>query len=223
MKINKKWKYVWGAALVIVWACIIGFFVKSNGVLSLEMILNYKPRSMPLAALEMLGLFLLKSVDFIMYSPILYAASGIMFPLPMALCLNATGIVVMLTIPYFAGRVLGTPIADRLLEKYPKLQEARKIRDGGEVILAVLMRAIGLPLHVVSIYMGATGYDYGGFLLGSLLGLLPEMIAFTVMGMSASDVSSPAFRIALAAKLTISALSIVIYAMLRKKTREQND
>ena len=218
MNIKKSWKILWGVLLVLVWACLIFLFVKSNGGLTVEQIVNYKPASTLVALLAMLGLFLLKSVDFIMYSGILYAASGIMFPLIPALLLNLVGMVIMLSIPYAAGKIIGTPLVEQLMEKHPKLQEAAKLRSGGEVMIAVLLRAIGTPLHVASIYMGAMGYRFDRYMLGSLLGILPEMITLTVIGTSASDASSPAFWIAVAVKLCISALSIITYNILKKKS-----
>ena len=217
MKNNKKWKILWGGSLAAVWTGLLFLFIKTHGVLSLEQILSFQPDSKIAAVLVMLGLFLLKSVDFLLYSPILYAAGGIMFPLFPALCLNLVGIALILTVPYLAGKALGSPVVEQLLEKHPKLQAARKLSNGSEVMIAVLLRAIGIPLHVASVYMGAAQYPYEKFPLGSVLGLLPEMLAFTVMGMSASDASSPAFRIALAAKLLITAASVIIYAIVRRR------
>ena len=81
------------------------------------------------------------------------------------------------------------------------------------------MRLIGIPLHVASIYMGAAGFDYGKFLLGSMIGLLPEMVSMTVIGMSATDVSSPVFVIALLIKVFLMLIPVVIH--LRKRPSDQ--
>ena len=88
---TKKQKFIWGVILVAAW-CLIGLiFYKTNGGLTVEQLVTYKPKNPVAAALAMLGLFALKSVDFIMHSGVLYAASGVMFPLPHALALNIVG------------------------------------------------------------------------------------------------------------------------------------
>ena len=219
MKHEKFWKFFYGAVLVAVWGTLIYVFIKSNGNLTAEQLVSYCPESPLIAVLAMLGLFLLKSVDFIMYSGILFAANGIMFPLLPALCLNLVGMCIMLTIPYFAGAKLGTKWLERLREKHPKLKEADSQLHHGETVAALFMRLIGIPLHVASIYMGAAGFDYGKFLLGSMIGLLPEMVSMTVIGMSATDVSSPVFVIALLIKVFLMLIPVVIH--LRKRKSDQ--
>jgi len=86
--IDARWKWIWGAVLAFAWTSVVVLFVKSNGNLSVQELLNYQPESTLLALLTMAGLFLLKSVDFLMHSGVLYAANGIMFPPPVALLLN---------------------------------------------------------------------------------------------------------------------------------------
>ncbi len=215
MKQSKFWKFFYGALLVAIWGTIICVFIKSNGKLTAEQIVDYRPESQFAAVLAMLGLFLLKSVDFIMYSGILFAADGIMFPLMPALYLNLAGMFIMLTIPYIAGVKLGRKWLNRLRDKYPRLKDADKQLHHGEVAVAMLLRLIGIPLHVASIYMGAAEFHYGKFLLGSVLGLIPEMVTMTVIGMSATDISSPVFKIALLAKLLLIGIPAAIY-MLRR-------
>ena len=110
MKIKTKWKWLWGVILLFAWSTVLLVFLKSNGNLSVNSILNYKPENTGLAILSMLGLFLLKSVDFLMHSGVLYAADGIMFPLPAAVMINLIGAAIMLTPTYFIGRTLGEPV-----------------------------------------------------------------------------------------------------------------
>ncbi|MBQ2546203.1 MAG: hypothetical protein II557_07930, partial [Clostridia bacterium] len=94
------------AALLAVLLVFTG--CRKNGGLTVEQLVTYKPKNPVAAALGMLGLFALKSVDFIMHSGVLYAASGVMFPLPVALALNIVGAAIMVTPCYFIGRALGT-------------------------------------------------------------------------------------------------------------------
>ena len=218
---SSRQKLIWGLCLLVAW-CLIGLILyKSNGNLTVEQLVNYRPKNPVVAALTMLGLFLLKSVDFIMYSGVLYAASGILFPLPAAIALNIVGAAIMVTPVYFIGRSLGAPVLEALKRKYPKLNDFVSQPIGGELTLSLLLRSVGLSLHVGSLYLGAAQVRFGRYLLGSVLGLLPMIITDTVMGTSVHDPKSPAFMIALAAKLGISALSLLIALILRKRGRQK--
>ena len=218
---SNRQKLIWGLCLIAAW-CLIGLILyKSNGNLTVEQLVNYRPKNPVVAALAMLGLFLLKSVDFIMYSGVLYAASGILFPLPAAIALNIVGAAIMVTPVYFIGRSLGAPVLEALKRQYPKLNDFVSQPIGGELMLSLLLRSVGLSLHVGSLYLGAAQARFDRYLLGSVLGLLPMIITDTVMGTSVHDPKSPAFVIALAAKLSISALSLLIALILRKRGRQK--
>ena len=218
---TKKQKIIWGIILFAAW-CLIGLiFYKTNGGLTVEQLVTYKPKNPVAAALGMLGLFALKSVDFVMHSGVLYAA-GVMFPLPVALALNIVGAVVMVTPCYFIGRALGTPILEELRKKYPRLNDFVSRPLGGELVLSLLMRSSGLSLHVGSLYLGAAQTDFGKYLLGSVLGLLPIIIPFTIMGTSANDPTSPVFLTAFAVKIAFSVLSLLIAFFIRRRDKQTN-
>ena len=218
---SNRQKLIWGLCLIAAW-CLIGFIIyKTNGNLTVEQLVNYRPKNPFLAVLVMLGLFLLKSVDFIMYSGVLYAASGVMFPLPAALALNIVGAAIMVTPVYFIGRALGAPVLEELKKKYPKLNDFVSRPLGGELVLSLLLRSVGLSLHVGSLYLGAAQVRFDRYLLGSVLGLLPVIIPDTVMGTSIHDPSSPAFVIALAAKIVSSVLSMLIALLLQRRSRQK--
>ena len=201
--IDARWKWIWGAVLAFAWTSVVVLFVKNNGNLSVQELLNYQPESTALALLTMAGLFLLKSVDFLMHSGVLYAANGIMFPLPVALLLNTLGAAIMVT-----------PTA----EKHPKIEKVSAISSKREWLTSLLLRACGLPLLPVGLYMGAVNSRYSSYLLGSLIGIFPLMAAYTVMGTGIGDLSSPVFWWALGFNILICIAAIVIlYFLLRKK------
>ncbi len=145
-----KGKWLWSAVLLLVWAALIALFIKTHGNLTVQQLLDYSPEEPLRAALVMLGLFTLKSLDFVMHSGVLYAADGVMFPLPCALALNLLGAAIMVTVPYFVGRSLGTPIAKRLREKYPKLAGVEKLRLGRGFLTAMFLRVASSPLTVLA-------------------------------------------------------------------------
>ena len=84
--VEGKGKWLWCAAMLCVWAAVIGLFVSNHGHLTVRQLLDYTPEEPVTAVFVMLGLFCLKSLDFIMHSGVLYAADGVMFPSPAPWC-----------------------------------------------------------------------------------------------------------------------------------------
>ena len=114
---GKKYKLLWALFLLAAWSTVIVLFVRHQDGLSAQALASYQPERPFVSFLVMLGLSLLKSVDFLIHSGILYAAVGIMFPLPIALLLNLVGIVITVTPAYFLGRIWGPAVIDSLYEK----------------------------------------------------------------------------------------------------------
>ena len=81
-------------------------------------------------------LFAVKSVSVVIYSGILYAASGILFSLPIAIIINIIGTVIMVTIPYLIERKAGTPLLGRLVAKNPKLAIIRDFPSQNELFVS---------------------------------------------------------------------------------------
>ncbi len=223
--VEGKGKWIWSALLLCVWAAVIAIFLANHGNLTVQQLLDYTPEEPLLALFAMLGLFCLKSLDFVMHSGVLYAACGVMFPMPCALVLNLIGAAIMVTAPYCLGRSLGTPIARRLREKYPKLANIEKLRMGNGFLTAMFLRVASTPLTIASVYMGATGMAFGPYLAGSLTGLLPVIISYAVMGAAADDPDSPAFLAGAGAIAVTTVLSLIVYALLlrRQYRRAQPD
>lgn len=82
-------------ALLCLWAGVLLLCFCSRERFTVDGVLSYTPESPALAALFLLLLFALKSLSVFVYSGILYMASGILFPLPIAIALNVAGTVVM--------------------------------------------------------------------------------------------------------------------------------
>ncbi len=215
--ITKRGKLLWGCILILLWAGAAYLFFRSNGSLTVEELLRFQPKNKVLAAVAMCGLFLLKSVDFILHSGMLYAINGIMYPLPTAIALNIVGICIMSFIPYQLGKAFGPSILGKLCEKHPKLKETEDVLRVNDFLLAVLLRCIGLPVNVVSLYMGTRRFRMKTYLLGSLIGLLPIMLPYTVMGMSAAEPGSPIFIASIIVELGVTVVALWIFKTLRNK------
>ena len=214
--IQKKHQIFWGVFMAMAWAGVLLILVKVNGRLSVSELLQYQPENKVLAILTMTVLFLMKSVDFLLHSGVLFAANGVMFPLPAAITLNVLEAGMMFTLSYFVGKIMGEPILSYISEKHPRIRRFAALPKKSELTAALILRAIGTPATMASLYMGAAGFRYGSYLVGSVIGMLPLMIAYTVMGVSVGDLSSPVFWIALASSGVVSVIALFLPANIVK-------
>lgn len=215
---SRKYKVI----LLCVWLVILAVCFVNRDRFSVDGVLRYSPRNPLLAAVFMLLLFALKSLSVFIFSGILFAANGILFPLPAAIALNVLGAAVMVSLPYWLGRRLGKDAVDSVLEKYPKAEALRRMRTGRELSLSFITRAINiLPSDILSLYMGATGINYPKYLAGSILGMLLSLITFPIMGMNITEPTSPWFWASIVIQVLVSAVFIGGYwVYYRKKRRE---
>lgn len=205
--------------LSLIWVGIIVILFIHREELSAERIARYTPKNPWLAAIVMLALFALKSLSIVIYSGLLYAANGILFPLPVAIVLNLIGTVIMVSLPYLIGRRTGASAVDEIRAKYPKAEAIHDLRTKNDFLFAFLVRMVRLPGDVVSLYMGAVHVEYKKYLLGSLLGILPHTITYPIMGMCIRDIRSPQFIILLCAEIAYILVTSTVYTLYRKKNK----
>ena len=180
--------------------------------------MSYTPRQPILAAAMLCALFAVKSLSIFLYSGLLYAASGILFPLPVAIAVNIAGTAVMVSIPYWLGKKLGSQAVQYILHRFPKSAMLHDLRGGSDFFFVLIVRLLGiLSADVVSGYMGAVGVRYKDYLPACLLGLLSTCILFPIMGMSLSDIRSPQFLIAASIQLAEMLISCVTFHFYRRK------
>lgn len=204
MKRN-KWLY----AALLLWAALIALCLRYRETL-FDDILRYTPCNSWLAAGVIVALFAVKSVSVVLYSGVLYAASGVLFPLPTALAVSLAGTAVMFLIPYQVGRRSGDEAVEQLMEKYPRLHALRDLREKNDFLFTLAVRSMRLLSYdVTSLYLGAAGAAFPAYMGASLLASLPSLVAFTAMGTGAGDMSSPTFWIALGMEACMLAVSVL--------------
>ncbi len=200
---------------------VLAALLAPNTNVSLHTILAYTPRSPLLAAGVLLLLYGLKSITIFFPLLLLELAAGHLFPTPAALAINFIGIWIVLTIPYWVGRVLGLHQVSKLTRKYPRFGAIMAKQKGHSFFLCFFLRAIScLPGDIVTMYLGATHTPFWHNLAGGTLGILPGMILATLMGASIQDPSSPAFWISAALSIGLAVLSAVFYSVYLKRHRE---
>lgn len=208
--------------LVLVWCVIIVFCFLNRGKITVDEIIRITPSNTALAIVIMLVIFALKSVTVVIYCGLIYIACGLIFPLPLAIAVNIIGSAIMVTIPFFIGRYTGGGVAEKILKKYPNLAEVKAMREKNDFFIAFFVRIIGLlPSDPISSYMGAIGLDYKKYLAGTLLGMLPSLVAFPIMGMSIATPSSPAFIGSVTFTVSVSIISLSAYTISKHRKKKE--
>lgn len=217
--LGSAWK--WLAACL--WAGIILGCCLRMDQLSAEGVASMIPENRWLAAVVMLALFALKSVSVVVYGGLLYAASGLLFPMPAAIAVNLAGSLIMASVPYFLGRRGGSAAVEAILRKYPKAESIRSLRADNDLLFSYLARMARLPSDVVSLFMGAVGVEYRSYLAGSILGLLPCAVIYPVIGMSIRDVRSPAFILSVCAQAAYTAVTAGVCLLVQKRKKKNRN
>ena len=214
---------LWGLCLVLLWSCVVLLFIKTNGQMSVQELLRYQPKSKPMAIMAMCGLFLLKSVDFMIHSGVLYAIDGILFSLPAAFALNTLGNIIMSAVPYFIGRSLGAQALSRIGEKYPRFRELEHLQTRSTGVFTFMLRTLGLPIPIAGLYMGASRCSFRKYLTASVLGLTPLTVPYTMLGEGTGGMRSPILLIAIATELLLCAFTLLFSRHLKRKEEEKQE
>ena len=148
----------------------------------------------------MMLMFLFAFKAFIPLYPlsILCAISGVVFPVYIAIPLNMAGMSLHYTIKYVWGKRMGPGGANLILKKNETIRRIIQKDDVGNPWLLVLFRIIPFfPVNPVSQLYGSMGFKYWKFLILSLLGYMPLLCSYTIVGRNAYNPLSAGFLVPL--------------------------
>ncbi len=204
--------------MLFMWAAAVLFFWYHQDCISLDGALRITPRSTILAVVLMLGLFALKSFSVVIHAGLLYAVSGVLFPLPGAILVNLLGTLLMAGLSYGLGKRLGGGNIDGIVEAHRNAGVMRKLRREKPFVYTAVSRLINLlPFDVISAYFGATETPLTPYLLGSAAGLAASCVLFPLMGANIVNVRSPRFFVSAAVEAVILLVSLLTLLAVRKR------
>lgn len=208
------------AIVVCLWICLVVVLFIHRDEITVERIVGFTPDNTLLAILVMLALFTLKGSTVLMNGNILYTACGVMFSLPLAFAVNIFGSVIMTTIPFLIGHKGGAGTLEKLTQKYKKLNLLRDAPKENEFLFTLFLRILGLlPCEPVGMYLGACKLRYIPYIGGTLLGLLPAVIAYAVMGEYATIPNSPQFIAAVSFQIASMVCTLIAGCVWKRKKK----
>lgn len=139
--------------------------------------------SVLIAILTIWGVYLTKSILFIIPASLIYISTGMAFPPLTASLISLVGIIIEVTVTYLLGLFLGGEYVNKQLEK---TKAGKKILDMklNDSFLALLpIRALPVfPIDFVSLFWGASKCGFFRYFFASVIGIMPRVVLFTILG-----------------------------------------
>ena len=176
------------------------------------------------AVSAILGIYLLKSLVFVVPASLIYIAVGLAFPTHWAILINAVGILIEVSATYLFGVIMGGPYVVNKLKKVKYGDKILELHGKNKLSAIFAIRVLPVfPIDIVSLFLGAVRMRYLPYLILSLGGILPRVILFTILGDGLYDYVPMQKLATVAAFLLPVALVIwvVRYAMKSKKKEEE--
>lgn len=167
-----------------------------------------------IAELIILGVYAVKAVLMVIPASLVYISVGMAFDTKRAVIVNLLGIAIEVTVTFFMGKFLGKDAVEKKIRNTKAGDKFFSMLDKNTNAAIFLMRLIpAFPIDFSSLFMGAFDFKFLPYLLLSVIGIAPRVIAFTILGDGIYDLI-PMKYIVLAA---ICAIPIVIIILLVKK------
>jgi uncharacterized membrane protein YdjX (TVP38/TMEM64 family) len=158
----------------------------------------------------------------------LLVASGLVFPMYIAAILNAFGFLLFANIKFLWGKLIGGGGAHRLLMKSTGLSEFMAMEGSGNHWMLPLLSFIPfVPLGAVYRAYGTTKMKLWRFSLLALVGYLPRLITWSVVGRNMTNPFTVAFTAPIIVLLLLSGFSLLIvdliYNLVKKDDKNESE
>ena len=170
------------------------------------------------------GVYLLKSVTFVLPASLIYIAVGMCFPAHWAILINAVGIIIEISASYLFGIIMGGPYVKHKLEKNKYGEKILALQEKNKLSAIFIIRVLPVfPIDLVSLLLGAVRMKFLHYFLVSLGGILPRVILFTILGDGIYDYFPMQKIVLVAAVLIPVALIAWIIRYAVKMTKSENN
>lgn len=135
------------------------------------------------AELIILGVYIVKSILFVLPASLIYISVGMAFDWKRAVIINILGIALEVTISFFLGKFLGKEEVEKRLSNTKFGSKLINMQNKNRNLAVFLIRLLPVfPIDFSSLFMGAFGFSFPFYFLFSMLGLAPRVIGFTIVG-----------------------------------------
>lgn len=211
MKKNSKYIKI---ALLIILPCLSIYLISHNWHMirhiNTRTLSRYINRHGKFAALVFLVLYGIKPIFLVIPSSLVSITGGVLFKPLTAFVLNMAGFFLSGTLAFFLSRFLGKEFVDKIVKgKALKLDE--NIEKNGFKILFLLRLPPIFHFDIVSYTAGLSKVKYRDFILGSLLGVMPETLCYSFLGSGMKNPRSHHMIIPLVMIVVVTVVTIFIF------------
>lgn len=136
--------------------------------------------------------------------------AGMVFPTPIAVMINIAGFLGLTTVKYAWGKHLGSGIIYKLLCRYENIQRVLESNTSAKDVLLVGFRVVPVvPINTISQIYGAMDFSFVRYLILSIIGFLPRIISYAMVGHHVYNPFSLAFMLPLVIMFELSGVAII--------------
>ena len=198
-------------------------FILTRGSIGVQELLAWSPENKWLAALAALAAYALKSQTVVVPYALIATAVGLIFDLPAALAVNTLGSVVCISLPYLTGRGSDGVLVDALLARQPRMRAFYEANRRHLFLVSLVLRVANLSNDILGLVFGSLKMKYWEYLLSSLVGILPAMVLYTVLGNDLDPFSAPVLICFGVDVSSIAAAFLLLRARGGKKAENKTD
>jgi uncharacterized membrane protein YdjX (TVP38/TMEM64 family) len=176
--------------------------------------------SAAIAVAAVIGIYLIKSVLFVVPASIIYIYTGMAFDTREALFINLAGIVLEVTVTFWLGRFLGGEYVEKRLRGKKWSEKLMSVKQKNKLSFLFAVRVLpAFPIDFVSLFLGASGIGFLPYFVISVLGIMPRVVLFTVLGDGLYDYIPMELLVAVAVFSIPVALTVWLFLYFRKKKK----
>lgn len=170
------------------------------------------------APVVFIGILAIKTVFIVFPYSVMIILGGSIFGPVSGFIYSMIGIYFSASIGYWLGRFLDKRIFDKILKNGLKNLDSKVEKHGFKIIFFMRLSMV-FPFDLLSFASGVAKMKYKDFILGTLLGIVPETFSLTYLGENIDNPFSFEFIIALIL-IFITAAIPFIYNKIRKKQKD---
>ncbi len=173
------------------------------------------------AFLLIILLFLIKSYIPVIPFSVLFIGCGMVFDEVTSLLINALGFALLCSVRFLVGKRKGGGSVHKLANRSKAIYKFMDLGGKGNKWMLAFMRFIPFfPVNTVSRVYGGTEMKFPRFIGFSLLGFMPRLLLWTVIGFNIFDPFSPGFVVPFAVLMIISGASLLLVNTLMDNNRK---
>lgn len=179
-------------------------------------------------SLIIIGVSVVKSFALVFPPAVIFSICGYMLPnFPVAFLVNFVSLILSLSIPYFLGKFTGASMVDTLKKRFKGIKKIDDFAGTNETKLTGVFKFSGiLPGDLSSLLFGAMNISYKNFLVGSTVGSIPIVFAYTLFGTLLKNVGEKPWVVAIPIVIIIAFLfiaSVITKKMISDSKKKQSE